>query len=73
MHINTVARKLRQMPTAVGDKHDIPSINAEWTAMERHGMDETLRSMNRMLYDMQAELRQQTGVQCNQPVVVLCT
>lgn len=65
-----VSRGLRQMPTAVGDKRDIPSMNVEWTATERHDMNNTLDSMNLMLREMEAELRQQTGVQCNQPVVV---
>lgn len=65
-----VSRGLRQMPTAVADKRDIPSMDVEWTATERHDMNNTLDSMNLMLREMEAELRQQTGVQCNQPVVV---
>ena len=66
-----VSRKLRQIPTAPAtQQHDLPSMNDEWTALERHGMKETLDSFNLMLREMEAELRQQTGVQCKQPVVV---
>lgn len=65
-----VATKLVRMPAAPGTKHDLPCINDEWHAAQRHKMKETLSSFNKMLREMEAELRKQTGVQCKQPVVV---
>ena len=66
-----VARKLRQMPVAPAtQRHDLPCMNDDWDAMERHNMNNTLDSFSLMLREMEGQLRQQTGVQCQQPVVV---
>jgi hypothetical protein len=67
---NLVSTKLREMPSAPGTKHDLPCIQDDWDSVERHGMSNTLMSFNKMLREAEDELRQQTGVQCKQPVIV---
>lgn len=65
-----LAKKLNEAPAAVGTKHDIVCADATLNATDRHRMTKTLVSFNAQLRQAEAELRQQTGVQCNQPVIV---
>jgi hypothetical protein len=65
-----VAKQLRQLPAAPGTKHDLPCIYGDWDSLDRHDINHTLDSFNKMLREAEDELRQQTGVQCTQPVIV---
>jgi hypothetical protein len=65
-----VTKKLHEAPVAVGTKHDIVCADETLSAADRHRMTKTLVSFNQQLRNAEAELRQQTGVQCNQRVVV---
>lgn len=64
-----VAKRFVDIPCAPGAKHSIACINEKWSGIERHSMDKTLMSFNQMLRDVETELREQTGVQCHQPVI----
>ena len=65
-----LAKKLTELPSAPGTKHEIPCIKEQWNGIDRHGMGNTLMSFHKMLRDAEADLRQQTGVQCTQAVIV---
>lgn len=64
------AYKLHNVPPAPGNKHAIGCVRESWNAVDRHGMANTLISFNQQLREAEAALREQTGVQCTQPVVV---
>ncbi|MFM7024979.1 MAG: hypothetical protein ACKOWC_02820 [Limnohabitans sp.] len=64
------AYKLHKLPAAPGNRHSIACANDRWDAVDRHGMANTLISFNQQLRQAEATLREQTGVQCAQPVVV---
>jgi hypothetical protein len=65
-----LAYKLHQTPAALGNKHAIACVRDAWSAVDRHGMANTLTSFNKQLRNAEEDLRKQTGVQCGQSVVV---